>query len=248
MANVSTVNDSRILHFSNPNVCFMNIPTGTANDWNTQNMIPKGCEVEKKRSGVQWEVIPQIPDKICRDDIYTSVNLYIRAASPGQSGYGPYRITWTTDDGQTGTDNPFVFNIPKSDFITISYTVTSADGVTIDGSQTVQIDENRQGICDNFTGNNSNSRSIKNISSLTDIIYPNPVTENSLTIKGKSLSNLSHFEITNSVGQSIGKGKLDSNISSEFEIILPEDIQNGMYILSIHDKNAKISIYKFIKQ
>ena len=74
-------------------------------------------------------------------------------------------------------------------------------------------------------------------------VYPNPVTNNVVNIQLKSVNGNTDFILTNLLGQTVHKGKLNE---IQTAITLPE-LQAGMYMITINQEGKKFTTKVYLQ-
>jgi hypothetical protein len=133
--------DTRILHYSNPDVEFNGDPTGTENDNNAKAIRNGACVVANYRHRYTFDAKISTDPWVCKSwgDIILIADL--QQPSAGNPGLPPYSYDWQWNlsgnfSGNNGIflgNTPFQFlPIPQSENdVWIQLKVTSSDGITV---------------------------------------------------------------------------------------------------------------------
>jgi hypothetical protein len=129
----------RILNFSNPDVEFNGVATGTENDDNARAISNTACEVADFEASPLWQVSTYVPTNICVEyNTSFNVSTIIVAPALGWPGTPPYSIDWrwnTTGVFPTPSSGTFIGNNANQtvatqafvDMMFIKLTVTAGD-------------------------------------------------------------------------------------------------------------------------
>lgn len=256
------INDNRLINFSNPDILFNGIPTGTINANNAKTIRNGACIVADYRSpNAFFTAFLFPPQQVCEDDGTFYINGGANEAAPPLIGHPPFTysfsatgsncfITSVNSNGAVA-DIDFV-DIPGPSSITVNLVVTSSDGGIAKTSKTIML-------VDCLNNNNDpssliiNSESFRNkllsnstkqnqVSESGYQVFPNPASNTINLLVPRDKQNVI-LEILDSTGKVLLKIKDNSQSLIELNIT---KFPNGEYILKVIDEEGT-KAFKVIK-
>lgn len=235
--------ETSILNYSNPDVIFNGVPTGNTINANAYKLSLEMCNVATIFPGQELKVDISGPDVIC--DEQATYDAFIHEPPTGQPGSGPYTFSWwksTTGYFNTNSSgsNPFgqflgttqsiqVFSDVVETFWLMVF-VHSSDGVV--ASQIIKVES-----CGGFSGGGEERQSYASAEEIqTFSLSPNPA-QNKISLRiGSSAKGSSEYSISNSLGQIVASGVIESVPENGFDINLPEEKFNpGTYYFALRN-------------
>ena len=240
----------RLLQFSNPNIQFNNVATGTTNDDNARAIRNTGCTVANFRPSPLWSVSMTDYGIFCSPG--DEMNFYANVTTPAPTfpGYGPYTYQWYSTPTATfntnnllGTDLQLTLYSPLGNVFWIHLVVTSADG------QKIVVSRRMRKSCNYELRNNNQNTTNTQISKSVDMsIFPNPsngIFDIILNIENDTEKTVIALFDTN--GKQIKSISNEILAKGEHSLKLDlSDIENGIYICRMNNISQN-QILKLIK-
>jgi hypothetical protein len=238
----------QILNFSNPDVEYSGVPTGTMYDANAFKLSERMCIVADIRENDELEVSITGPDEICDQLANFSAEILVEPAA-GSPGSAPYSYAWSMSttgffNSAPGSNNPPPIILGYGPNLQIFVNQTFWLSLAVCGSE---------GVCVNHVIRVSNcggappqkpSVDTKTAASYpaTIEVYPNPANDYlQIDTKG-SLAEFIYFDIQNCFGQLIHSGVLDHELTIPLE---KNTFPNGYYFLRLRDNLNLIKTLPF---
>ena len=247
---LTNLGQDRILHFSNPNIQFNNVATGTVDDDNARAIRNTGCTVADFRPSPFWSVSMTDYGIFCSPG--DEMNFYANVTTPAPTfpGYGPYTYQWYSTPTATfntnnllGTDLQLTLYSPLGNVFWIHLVVTSADG------QKIVVSRRMRKSCNYELRNNNQNTTNTQISKSVDLsIFPNPsngIFDIILNIENDTEKTVIALFDTN--GKQIKSISNEILAKGEHSLKLDlSDIENGIYICRMNNISQN-QILKLIK-
>ena len=175
----------RIRLFSNPDIKFNQVPTGSLDKNNALAIRNTACDVANYENSIEMTASISGPKRLCKNT-YATFTASVNAAGNGIPGQGPFVYNWRISDSPLFDPRPFLetidmgssfyINAPHCPASYIQLVVTSADGVRI--SRIHKISTSHCSECTKKINSNSLVQAI-NIDNVINI-FPNPASADAI--------------------------------------------------------------------
>ncbi len=240
-----------LLNYSNPNISFDGIPTGTSTDYNARQASHTMCEVDDYFYEEELRVDIIGPEFVCDETVSYSANITLPEA--GVQGVGPYSVLWRVNDSEffslndpgtlIGNSNPIVITsgMMPTPVFWLYVSVSSADGVVVNDIMEV---DNPCGVPVPLVSGNIDY--ILPVDYKKMRLFPNPATNKlHVQILDQSSETDLSYTIINTLGEIVIYEKI-SFLPQILEIDLKShSIPQGVYYFYFQSDTSK-SVYKFI--
>ena len=165
-------------------------------------------------------------------------------------GTGPYTYDWDIVAGQclieSGADNDTMTFYVGFEEVTLTLTVTDANGCSSTCTYTFECQDKKNGIQSGQNGNDPNN--LNNHVQITNaMIYPNP-TVRDLNIQFESnVTNFGHMHITDALGRSVLSQKIAVLKGTNKYHVNTERYSNGIYFIRLNISDEVERTIKFVK-
>jgi Secretion system C-terminal sorting domain len=248
----------RILNYSNPNIHYKGIPTGTPINFNARHASHNICSVDDYFYDDELGVNIVGPTFIC--DTIATYTASITLPGAEVQGVGPYSIIWRVNDTEyfsfldqgtpLGTINPLSLysrSFPSPEFW-LFVSVSSADGVIV--NDVVHVD-NPCGVPNPLIVSTSDYKTETEAYSTAHSfeISPNPAHEHLyVNIAGLSIEKTANYSILNALGEIVFNGTEVIDTYNNVGIDLSSKrLPSGLYYLYL-SVDSFTGVQKFIIQ
>lgn len=252
-----TPTDTRILHFSNPEVVFNGDLTGTNIDDNAKVIRNAACVVAKYRNRYVFDAEIITAPWICRTS--GNINLFagVQLPSAGNQGTPPYTYEWRWNYSGFFTAGNSVFiginqsetiPVPSGDNIWVQLKVFSGDGTTITRTKNIAILEEGHPRCSIklWDGRQLESQEKESIKDELTLV-PNPAKASVQLFWYAEAEEEVDFSVINNQGQIITSVKLRQNRGDNIYTMDVSAFPPGIYIISLRNgkqiKTQKLIIH-----
>lgn len=244
-----TPTDTRILHFSNPEVEFNGDITGTNVDDNAKVIRTGACIVAKYRNRYTFEAQIITDPWICRSSGNIDLFAGVQIPSAGNPGTPPYTYEWRWNYSGIftlgnsvliGNNQSEIIPIPPGDNIWVQLKVFSSDGTTITQTKNIVILEDGHPRCNiKLWDGKQQDVSEKKSSARKDklLLIPNPTKATVQILWSGESEDGVEVSIINNLGQVIISNKL---LQYRGENVYTTDVSAlpvGMYVVSVRNGN-----------
>jgi hypothetical protein len=241
--------DTRILHYSNPDVVFNGDPTGTENDNNAKVIRNGACIVANYRHRFVFDARISSDDPwYCRSDEYfqlmADVQQPIPIGSPGMPPY-TYEWRWNYSGNFSGSNSTYIgntefvtFPIPSGDHVWVLLKVTSSDGLTVTKQKNIGIYEDDDPRCDIFK---SAKRGFQFTSALLLqklLVVPNPANSTVQVTWGSDLEGEATIHVIDGLGRICTSRILRQVIGENIIHLDSNAFTEGIYTISLRTQSG----------
>ncbi len=241
--------DTRILHYSNPDVEYNGDPTGTENDNNAKVIRNGACIVANYRHRFVFDARISSDDPwYCRSDEYfqlmADVQQPIPIGSPGMPPY-TYEWRWNYSGNFSGSNSTYIgntefvtFPIPSGDHVWVLLKVTSSDRLTVTKLKNIGIYEDDDPRCDIFK---SVKRGLQFTSTLLLqklLVVPNPANSTVQVTWGSDLEGEATINVIDGLGRICMSRVLRQVMGENIFHIDSGAFTEGIYTISLRTQSG----------